>query len=156
MNDNRYAPPKAPVDAPHMEAASSTSPVLWNPDAAARWSILLTPVFGTWLHMRNWGAMGEPKRARTARIWLALAIACVLATAVLLAVWPQSTTLRFVNFGFLLVWYYGSGNKQSRLVETRFGIDYLRQPWSKPLQAAGGLIATYLIIVAVFAALGVV
>ena len=37
---------------------------IWNPDAAANWCLLFSPVFGTWLHMKNWRALGEPERAR--------------------------------------------------------------------------------------------
>jgi hypothetical protein len=52
MTTNLYAPPKAQVaDIVQGEAA----PALWNPGAAASWSLLLSPAFGAFLHMKNWG-----------------------------------------------------------------------------------------------------
>jgi hypothetical protein len=50
MTTNLYAPPKAQVaDIVQAEAA----PALWNPGAAASWSLLLSPAFGAILHPHN-------------------------------------------------------------------------------------------------------
>lgn len=42
--------------APTREAAAIA---LWNPNAAANWSLLFTPLFGAYLHMLNWRSLGE-------------------------------------------------------------------------------------------------
>ena len=68
MDDNRYAPPKAEVEGTALE--SGAAPTLWNPNAAANWSLLFSPIFGTWLHMLNWRALGEAERAESAKTWL--------------------------------------------------------------------------------------
>ena len=56
--ENPYAPPTAAV-ADIGTATAAPRPPLWNPGAAASWSLLLSPVFGAILHMKNWQAMGE-------------------------------------------------------------------------------------------------
>ena len=54
MTPNPYAPPKAEVaDVGRTEVA----PALWNPNAAASWSLLFSPAFGAFLHMKNWQAL---------------------------------------------------------------------------------------------------
>ena len=54
----------APSSLPETQAAhAGQRAALWNPDAAACWSMLFTPLFGTILVIRNWEALGEPKRA---------------------------------------------------------------------------------------------
>jgi len=36
---------------------------IWNPNAAANWSILFTPAFGSYLQMLNWRTLSEPAKA---------------------------------------------------------------------------------------------
>ncbi len=43
---------------------------LWNPDAIASWSLLFTPVFGSYFVMKNWQSIGDTEKARTAQNWL--------------------------------------------------------------------------------------
>ena len=64
MSTNPYAPPKAVVAdiAPRQD-----SPPLWNPNAAANWSLLLSPAFGAFLHMKNWEELGEPAKAAASK-----------------------------------------------------------------------------------------
>jgi hypothetical protein len=47
---------------------NSRPPALWNPNAAAGWSLLFTPAFGAFLHARNgtrWGVIARPKPTRS-------------------------------------------------------------------------------------------
>jgi hypothetical protein len=66
MTPNRYAPPTADVAD---IGRGQTAPALWNPNAAASWSVLFSPAFGAFLHMKNWQALGEPAKASAAKIW---------------------------------------------------------------------------------------
>jgi len=43
-------------------------------DCRRRWSLLFTPAFGAFLQMRNWEALGEPSKAVTSRIWVAVTL----------------------------------------------------------------------------------
>jgi hypothetical protein len=50
-------------------------PALWNPKAAAYWSLLLSPAFGAFLHARNADAMGRMDEAKANRRWFYVLIA---------------------------------------------------------------------------------
>ena len=134
MDDNRYAPPKARVEGATSETA--TAPALWNPNATANWSLLFTPMFGAWLQMRNWTALGEARRAATSRVWLILSAVVLVASAILDLSMPRSlyaaltTPIEFLN---LIAWYFASGRPHAKWVDRRFGSDYPREAWTRPL-----------------------
>src|SRR5262245_19635945 len=60
-------------------ANAGPAPPLWNPGAAAAWSFLFSPMFGSWLAARNWQALGERAHAKRQRWWIAATL--VLAVA---------------------------------------------------------------------------
>ena len=129
MDPERYAAPTARVeDVP----AHDASPPLWNPDAAASWSLLFTPIFGAWLHMKNWQALGEAKKARAAKAWASLALV-ILVPMSLIATWTP--WLRYAAVALLLAWYFISARGQARWVAERYGKAYVRKGWIKPLVA---------------------
>ena len=137
MTANRYAPPAADV-ADIVEG--QIAPRLWNPNAAASWSLLFSPAFGAFVHMKNWQALGEPAKAATAKVWgiaTLIALAVVSLASLLL---PDSKALdggsRAVMFALLLSWYYSSGRPQVALIKSRFGTQYPRRGWAKPLLLA--------------------
>ena len=69
MSDNEFktaepfALPVGPPDIP-------VCPPLWNPDAAACWSFLFSPIFGSCLLAANWRALGKPEKAATNMVWV--------------------------------------------------------------------------------------
>jgi hypothetical protein len=136
METNRYAPPGAAVE--DLQEAGGAPP-LWNPGAAANWSLLFTVVFGAWLHRENWRALGEPAKAEASRRWMIAAV-LVLAVQVLVILFsPTSRGVALSNFLgalMLFVWYWASARGQARLVKERWGRDYPRRPWSRPLLTA--------------------
>lgn len=134
---NPYAPPKADVvDLPSQEAA----PPLWNPNAAACWSLLFSPIFGAWLHMKNWQAMGETDKAAASKTWIWLSVAFLVTFGLISGFLPDSKTMdglaRFGGIGLLIAWYYNIGKSQNALVLARYGSDYPRKGWLKPLGIA--------------------
>src|SRR5436190_17925418 len=67
VQNNPYGPPAAPV----ADVISlGEPPRLWNPNAAASWCLLFSPVFGAYLHMRNWQALGDERHAQVNRNWM--------------------------------------------------------------------------------------
>lgn len=50
-------------------SSNDTACAIWNPSAAATWSLVFTPAFGAFIHMRNWQAVGQPQLAASARRW---------------------------------------------------------------------------------------
>ena len=154
MDDNRYAPPKAIVD--DAPGTVEAAPALWNPNAAASWCLLFTPIFGTWLHMKNWTALGQIAKADAARNWLFASVA-VLVTSTLVGLFaPRIPGVRLLNIAFLIAWYYASAKEQVRYVVGRYGTHYPRRGWGVPLLAAVGAIIAYVVVLGVLvAALGV-
>lgn len=125
-------------DTEPLEAAAA--PRLWNPAAAACWSLLFTPVFGAALHMHNWRALGDEENARLAKGWM-LASLGILAVMILVGmVLPESKELdrvqRSVGTGLLFAWYFTAARAQQKLVKERFGKDYPRKGWTRPIGAA--------------------
>jgi hypothetical protein len=149
---NPYTPPKAEVsDIRSLEAA----PALWNPSAAASWSLLFSPVFGSFLHMRNWQALGQSAKAEMSRRWFVGSIAyfAVVFTAALFA--PDSKALdlfsRLGGLILLIAWYYAIGKSQQAYVAARFGKLYPRRGWAKPLFAAIGIVLAFFAVIFVLA-----
>lgn len=71
VTPNPYAPPQAEVAD---IAGERNPPPLWNPNAAANWSLLFSPAFGAFLHMKNWQALGQPNKATSAKVWFVLSL----------------------------------------------------------------------------------
>lgn len=133
IDPNPYAAPSFP-SAP--TEASVTAPALWNPSAAANWSLVFSPAFGAYIQMLNWRALGEPRRAAASKRWF-IAILCFVGLMGFMGIMRPGTDVGSLssNLGFivLIVWYLVSGRSQIKFVKERFGADYVRQPWSRPL-----------------------
>lgn len=134
LETNPYSPPAAPVvAAPLLDA----TPALWNPNAAANWSLLFTPIFGALVQMKNWQALGEPERAASSRNWAVIGfvfmLLVVLATVFLAESRSADALIRAFALAFLLSWYFSAAKHQVRFVENRFGKTYPRRPWKIPL-----------------------
>jgi hypothetical protein len=157
MHPNPYAPPTARVD--DVAASSVAAPALWNPGAAASWSLLLSPAFGAWLHMKNWQALGEPQKASAAKLWVIASLVLIVALSLAAGLMPESKPLDAASRGFglalLLAWYFSSGRAQATFVTQRFGKNYPRRGWGRPLLwAFGALIAFFALIFAIAFAVG--
>jgi hypothetical protein len=129
---------------------------LWNPNAAAAWSLLFTPVFGAWLHAMNWRALGDAQRERSSLAWAA-------GGAVILLVYLLIDTLsmnrpmgdeaeRVIAGLFLVIWYFASARAQSRLVRERFGGNFERKSWRRPLLLALAAFGIYVALAVAIAA----
>ena len=129
MSTNPYAPPKAELREP---LPTEAAPALWNPNAAANWSLLFTPTFGALLQMRNWEALGQERKAVISKRW-------AIANLILLIVTPVITLSMKARSGagpgwlVLIVWYVANGRQQATYVKERFAGDYPRRGWGAPL-----------------------
>lgn len=132
----------------HNDTPDQPACALWNPSAAARWSLLFTPAFGAFVLMRNWHALGEPERAATARKWfhasLCLLLLQVCTRALNYRLGGEPLLIHPASLLFLLVWYFGAARQQARLIEARYGASYRRRPWD-------GVVIVALIVGAVYA-----
>ena len=140
--DNPYAPPRAEVE--DVVRTGEVAPPLWNPNAAANWSLLLSVAFGAWLHARNWDAMGEPARAAASRRWVWGSIAAMTALGLVNVFLPRAgTLLRLGGIALLVTWYVAEARPQVRYVAGRYGLKYPRKGWGMPILAALGVLALY-------------
>lgn len=126
MSINPYAPPTAVIQE---SVQPEEAPMLWNPNAAANWSLLFTPAFGAYLLMKNWQALGESKRATSAKRWM---IASLILLGLFLIFLPAAA-MRAVGFSVLICWYFLSVRPQVAYLKERFGTAYPRKGWAKPL-----------------------
>jgi cytochrome bd-type quinol oxidase subunit 2 len=115
-------------------------PALWNPAAAAGWSIVFTPAFGAYLVMRNWETLGNRQQAAIARVWFCFSLGLLgvelLASAINERVNSESNFMRWVAIAYLPVWWLGAALPQAWLVRSRFGALYPRKGWDTALLAA--------------------
>jgi hypothetical protein len=150
VTQNPYAPPKAEVAD---IAGEGNPPLLWNPNAAANWSLLFSPAFGAFLHMKNWQALGQPDKATSAKVWfvLSLVVLAGLSCASVMGSYSnqQVGSLRIVGFILLIAWYFGSARGQAAYVKTHFGNTYPRRGWSKPLGVAVLALVAFVVVLTV-------
>ena len=126
MAENPYATPDAEIT-----PAFSDAPQMWNPNGAGNWSLLFTPVFGSFLVWKNWQAIGESSRGLG---WFICSLVMLLPSVLI----PGAGIL------YLIVWYFSSVKKQTRFIEDRWGKQYPRRGWTKPLLCG---VAAYVVIV---------
>lgn len=106
----------------------ASPPSLWNPNAAACWSLLFTPIFGASLHAINWRALGEEGKSKRSMLW---AVGCV--AAMVLAYFLPPIAGNLVNLLYMLMWYFLSAKQQVNHIETRLNNSYKKKSWAKPL-----------------------
>jgi hypothetical protein len=119
---------------PHGRTAKAVEPELWNPDAAIRWSKLLTPAFGAYLHAANWRALGKPERARANMLWMFGTLVFLVAIAAILFV-PGTQEVRRLSWFTALsgagvvffAWKYTQGRSQVRYFEAMLGNKYVKK-----------------------------
>ena len=150
MTDNVFAPPKSNLDAPRGEG--EVAPPLWNPNAAATWSLFLSSAFGAYLHMRNWRALGEHRLANQARLWMAGSVAVYTLTIFFASLTlADNTAPRLIGIALLITWYLIAARAQVRYVKERFGDTYPRRGWLVPL-VLGFVILVFLLLAIVLIA----
>ena len=130
MTDNVFAPPKSNLDG--APGPGEQAPPLWNPNAAANWSLLLSAAFGAYLHMKNWQALGEQEKARQSRAWM-IAVVAILALSIFAGAFLGAGVGNLVGFVLLITWYLTSARAQAAYVKERFGSRYPRRGWVLPI-----------------------
>jgi fatty acid desaturase len=132
-------------------AVSSTPPPLslprlWNPNAAACWSLLFTPAFGAWLHARNAETLERAAEAKANWVWFYASIAYlgVVVVTLFIPALPDAV-FRGASIGILVGWYFSLGKKQVQHVKGTFQDGYERKSWTRPLLIAFGCLCGYFV-----------
>ena len=115
-------------------------PEMWNPAAAVNWSIVFTPVFGSWLQMKNWEQLGHSDEAKKCKFWLILSLlyTCIIPFVEI----PRP----FSNIGpicLLLPWYIFSGKFQMDYFK-KTQLEYTKKSWVKPISIGLVVMAVYI------------
>ena len=119
---------------PSLSTEPAEPPSLWNPNAAANWSLLFSPAFGAFIHARNAKALGRLEEAAANRMWF-YGIITYLALSLFTILFPSipDAPFRLISLILLLTWYFSLGKKQARFVKATYGAGYTRKCWSRPL-----------------------
>lgn len=129
-------------------AEKPSSPALWNPNAAAMWSLLFSPAFGAFIHARNAEALGRSDEAKANKNWFFSSLVFVVITSFIGIVPALSDVpLGAVGVAYLLLWYFFLAQKQAKYVNETFGRNYQKKSWAKPLLIAFGILFAFLLLV---------
>lgn len=127
--------PISPPPSAQSERDQGISPALWNPAAAVNWSVLFSPILGSYLHAKNWKSLQQPQNARTSWIWFAVSVV-VMGVA---AFAPISTKAAGgMTLWLLILWYFFSARKQIAHVRNRFSTTYPRKSFGVPVAISVG------------------
>lgn len=139
-NHNPYSTPKA--NSEKMSYYSDQDNVaLWNPSAACNWCLLFSPIFGAYLQMLNWRALGEDEKAQGSFVWFIGCIICLL-----VSIFADVNLM----FGLLIAWYFISGRSQVKYVKEHFGDNYERKSWGIPLLCGVGIYVAAFVLIFVY------
>ena len=127
-----------PYESPKSESADVVSrvdgPAIWNPNAAANWSLLFSPAFGAYLHARNAERLGRHDEAISNQRWFYGSLVFV-AASILSVFFPamSDAPFRLVGLVILATWYFTLAKKQAAFVKQTFGTGYQKRSWVQPL-----------------------
>lgn len=127
-----------PYESPKSQSADAVSPVngpaIWNPNAAANWSLLFSPAFGAYLHARNAERLGRHDEAKSNQRWFYGSLV-FLGASVLSALVPAiiDAPFRLIGLVILLTWYFTVAKKQATFVKQTFGAGYQKRSLLQPL-----------------------
>ena len=135
---------------PPQETSSNEQNAIWNPNAASNWSLIFTPAFGSYLHALNWRALGEQGRANSAMGWFYFSLA-MLVVYIFMGMFigderAADGAARGLGFLYLIIWYFSAGRSQAKYVKNKFGKDYPRRSWGKPLLIGVAAIVGYFVL----------
>ena len=124
---------------------SGRTPELWEPRSAAVCSIVLTNLFGPYIHAKNAEALGRTKEAQSNMVWFYISLGLVLGD--LLSVLP-TLVYNICWIVLLVVWYIALGRKQVVYVKTMYGVNYAKKKWGKPVVIAIACVFLYIALLA--------
>jgi hypothetical protein len=129
------------------DTLAESRPDLWNPNAAACWSLLFTPAFGAYLHAQNADTLGRTEEAKVNRTWFYASLGYLVFVLIGIFI-PQipESVYRGAAIGLLAAWYVATGKAQAQYVkesQTR----YTRRGWAMPLAIATASLIGYVAMV---------
>jgi hypothetical protein len=132
--------------------STDSPPALWNPNAAACWSLVFSPAFGAFLHARNAQSLGRTDEAKANRTWFYASFGYfgfVLISTFIPAI--PNAVFSVAALGILFGWYFSLGKKQIEYVKSHWQDRYTRKPWGKPLLVAVGCLLGFVALTTIVA-----
>lgn len=128
-------PPQAEAVLQETQPSSVPPPLLWNPGAAAFWSLFLTPAFGSFLLAKNAETLGRDKEVGQFKIWMCITV------GLLVVLFVTGFNFGFGGLIFFLIWYFVAARPHEQFVTSTFGKNYSHASWGVPLAVAvGGIV----------------
>jgi len=123
----------------YAEEFRNKSCLIWNPNAAATWSIVFTPVFGCVLHSLNWQSLKEFERGNNTYSWMWIWVG-VLTLYVIIAKKANGddeilAAMQLVYLIFFISWYFIDAKAQISYIRSRYGSYYKKRSWFIPILA---------------------
>jgi len=133
---------------PVADHAEGGTPQLWNPNVAANWSLVFSPVFGAVLHAANWRALGKPEKASVNMVWAWVTAGFALVNLLRLFLPENGTVLAasgrsaaiqvngimsLIGLGLLLGWCFTQDNPQIKYVKETLPAGYAKRSWGTAL-----------------------
>jgi hypothetical protein len=119
-----------------MQQPDNQRPALWNPNAAAAWSLLFTPAFGAYLQASNWRTLGKPERAAANMTW-AWGTLALMAVALGTLFLPDSKLIdratQYAGLGTLVGWYSVEARVQAKYIKEMLPEGYTKKRWGAAL-----------------------
>lgn len=128
------------------QADAAMSIKIWNPSNTANLSLLFTPLFGAYLHYRNWQAMGEHEQARAAMKWVIASVAVLVVTTLGAYADKNLSAIWLIQ---LFAWYFASAKKQIKYVNEHKEMSYTQSSLAKPALIALSILLAYLGLIAI-------
>lgn len=135
----------ANIDARSAKSPASGQPALWNPNAAANWSLLFTPMFGAWIHAKNWVSLNEDQNSKKSMLWVYGGFVWLF-----IGLFLSDKVNQFGVF-LLIAWYFAAARAQAKYIKER-NIQYQRKPWGKPILIGLGAWVLIAVVVVIKAA----
>jgi hypothetical protein len=132
------------------QAQGSAVPSIWNPNAAANWSLIFTPAFGAYIQMLNWRHLGDEDQAAKSRQWFWASLVMLAVFVLAPSLMPEKSAdgaVRGLGLVFLLSWYFSNAKVQAKHVKSIYGNAYPRRGWGKPLGFAVLAVFAYFVVV---------
>ena len=109
------------------------TPNLWNPNTAACWSVIFTPIFGAWVHARNWNSLNRPQEEKWSMMFVyGLMLLNLIVIAYTLFISEPKTGSGTITVGLLLTWYFSLGKQQVNYLKENIP-NYEKKSWIKPI-----------------------
>lgn len=133
------------------------APPLFNPNAAGLWSILFSPLFGSYLHWQNCLALDDEEgvKAQKGVFYVVLVFLIIAIFGGIFVPAVADKMPRSMGLTILVIWWFAAGKKHKQAVQERFGDDYPRRSMGKAVLMAVGILiaAVVLIFIVVFIAM---